>query len=88
MRPSYAFAALTLLIVATGCSKSTYPVQGRVTLADGTPVANAYLVFESIDQKLSSKAKTNHSGEFVLSTHSAGDGAYLGEYRALVMPRL
>ncbi|MFT7644270.1 MAG: hypothetical protein ACI9G1_006036 [Pirellulaceae bacterium] len=79
-------ALLTVLVAVTGCSKSTYPVAGRVVLADGTPVANAFLVFESVDQKISSKAMTDDTGKFILSTHHDGDGAYLGEYRALIIP--
>jgi len=81
--------ALLLLLVA-GCGTKQYPVQGKVTLEDGTPVKNAIVVFESAsaEKAVSARGDTSDDGSYRLSSTRPGDGLVPGKYRVLVTQRI
>lgn len=84
-----AAAGTIILVVAGGCGGSgTLPVTGSVRLADGSPVANATVVFESATRSVSPSGTTDADGHFSLTAFRRHDGAPAGEYRIAVHPPL
>jgi hypothetical protein len=81
-------AALILMAVAGCGGGGTYPVQGKVTYKDGTPVTAGTVVFEpaSGDLKASARGDIKPDGTFRLGTYSDSDGAPDGHYHVLVVP--
>jgi hypothetical protein len=81
--------ALPLMLCATGCGPALYPVGGKVTLANGTPLTAGMVVFESKDAQppVTARGEIQPDGSYQLSTHRLGDGVPAGKYRALVAPR-
>jgi hypothetical protein len=80
---------LLLLFGTIGCGSKLYPVRGKVTLADGLPVTEGMVIFESMamEPALTARGQIHADGSFELSTHKAGDGAPAGKYRVLVAPK-
>src|SRR5438552_15762597 len=83
-------ALALLLVTCAGCGKGQYPVRGKVTLDDGTPVKNAIVVFESVgaEKPVMARGDTQDDGSYQLSTTRPGDGLVPGTYRVLITPRL
>jgi hypothetical protein len=82
-------AALSLLLVAVaGCGGRLYPVRGKVTFEDGTPLSKGTVVFESIggEKAITARGAIQPGGSYQLSTYKPGDGAPAGKYRVLVAP--
>lgn len=82
-------AALALLLLAAGgCGRGMYPVRGKVTFDDGTPVTKGLVVFESQggEQRVTARGEIQPDGSYELSTAKHGDGVPAGKYRALVAP--
>lgn len=81
-------AAAVCLTFLAGCSQEleTYPVTGKVSFNDGTPLAGARVVFESTEQAVSSQGYTDNEGHYTLTTNEEGDGAVPGPHRVIVMP--
>lgn len=78
-----------LLLSTVGCSSGYYPVTGKVTYPDGSPVVEGTVIAETTtaDGKLVSvQGIIEKDGSFVMGTRSAGDGVLPGKYRAMVMP--
>ena len=75
-------------VCLTGCGSSggTYPVSGKVTYPDGTPLANAQVSFESVTEPIGAVGTSDANGEYKLTTYELNDGAIPGEHRVLVMP--
>ena len=78
-----------LLLGAIGCGSKLYPARGTVTYADGNPVTEGFVVFESKDQEkpTTARGEIRSDGSFELGTFKPGDGAMPGKYRALVTPK-
>lgn len=79
---------LSLVVIATGCSSNdipTYPVEGIVTLDDGTPVQTGTVEFNSLDQNLTARGSIQSDGTFRLTTFKDGDGAVAGAHDAVVV---
>ena len=86
---------ITLLFafsLTLGCSKSdntqvekqpTKPARGIVKYKD-KPLANASVVFISLDNKVRATGRTDNVGSFVLSTYGTEDGAPPGRYKVTV----
>jgi hypothetical protein len=72
-----------------GCGASMYPVRGKVTYPDGTPLAEGMVVFESQGQEklITARGDIQADGRYELSTRKPGDGILAGKYRVLVAPR-
>ena len=83
-------ALAVLLVACAGCGKGQYPVRGKVTLDDGTPVKNAIVVFESVgaEKPVMARGDTQDDGSYQLSTTRPGDGLVPGKYRVLITPRM
>jgi hypothetical protein len=82
--------AALLILLGTGCGNGSYPVRGKVTYADGTPVTMGIVVFESKDaaKAVTARGDIQPDGTYQLGTQKPGDGAPAGTYRVLVTPRV
>jgi hypothetical protein len=66
-----------------------YPVQGKVTLADGTPVAGAKLFFDCDENALNFPVVTDAEGKYTYPTTNSAGGAPEGtEYRVRIVPAM
>lgn len=77
----------TLSIAMAGCGERqprTYPVQGTVTFADGTPLRTGMVEFRSAQQGLNARGKIDPSGRFELGTFETADGAVEGAHQVIV----
>jgi len=82
-------ASTVVVLAAGGCGgRGTLPVTGTVRLADGAPVANATVVFESAGLPVSPSGTTDATGRFSLTAFQRHDGAPAGDYRIAVHPPL
>ena len=87
LRHGFAQALLLIALCLAGCGPShprTYPVQGHVRFADGTPVTWGTIECESADQKLMARGMIARDGSFRLTTFSKDDGLIAGRHRAIV----
>jgi len=77
-----------ILAACSGCARRTYPVIGKVTFKDGTPLRGGMVVFSPIDPTAHAGARgyIQQDGTFELSTERPGDGTLGGRYRVLVKP--
>src|SRR5262249_57607506 len=77
-----------LIVAVCGCARKTYPVTGKVTFKDGTPLRGGMVVFSPIDPAAHSGARgyIQQDGTFELSTERPGDGTLGGRYRGLLKP--
>lgn len=82
-------AVVLLLCGAAGCGPALYPVHGKVTLEDGTPVSGGMVVFEKQEggKTVMARGEIGADGSYQLSTYRPGDGAPPGHYRVLVSPK-
>ena len=72
------------VFVSCGCGTGKYPVRGRVTLDDGTPLSRGLVVFESLDGTQGARGMIQPDGRYELSSARPGDGVRPGRYRVLV----
>ena len=81
-------AGLLLLFSVLGCGRDFYPVHGKVTFADGTPLPGGLVVCELKvgDKAFMARGEIQRDGTFRLGTEKPGDGARPGKYRVLVTP--
>lgn len=87
-------AALALVALGlASCGKAdgrkpTFPVTGRVLLADGRPAEHATVVLHPVGDTgpdvAKPRGKVAADGSFTLTTYDANDGAPAGEYRVTV----
>ncbi len=79
-----AFAALALV----GCG-GRYPVTGKVTYEDGSPVPEGTVIGEAtVDGKVVGvQGNIRSDGSYAWGGDVAGDGALPGEYKVIVQPR-
>jgi hypothetical protein len=88
-RRCVAVVGLLLSLAAAGCGSGLYPVRGKVTFPDGTPMTEGTVVFESVDgdKPVTARGPIQSDGSYELGTHKPGDGAPPGKYRVLVAPK-
>jgi len=80
--------SISILGAIAGCGRSlpdTSPVSGTITLA-GKPLANAAVSFVNDAAPRYAIGTTDGSGNYSLTTFTAGDGAIPGEHRVVVLP--
>jgi hypothetical protein len=79
---------LLLAALAAGCGSGRYPVAGRVTYEDGTPVEAGTVIGEATvnGKAVGVQGNIQSDGCFRWGTERAGDGAVPGSYRVAVMP--
>jgi hypothetical protein len=80
-----------LLVAACGCNSGrlpTYPAGGKVTFADGQPLAGGWIEFRAKDltPPVSARGEIKPDGTFRLGTYEPGDGAVVGQHQALIVP--
>jgi hypothetical protein len=82
------FVLLLLLAALPGCSSGRYPVGGRVTYPDSTPVQAGIVIGEAtVDgEVVGVQGSIEKDGSFRLGADKPGDGALPGNYRFIVMP--
>ena len=78
-----------VLLLAAGCGSGRYPVSGRVTYEDGTPVESGTVIGETTanGKLVGVQGNIEKDGSFSWGSDRAGDGAPPGVYKVLVMPR-
>jgi hypothetical protein len=86
-RPDLWFMVL-LFMSAAGCGNGRYPVHGKVTREDGTPIGESMIVFESVDRtpNITARGDIDLDGSYELGTTKPGDGAPVGKYRVKITP--
>jgi hypothetical protein len=86
VRPVLLAALVLVLSSAAGCAGGLQPVQGKVTLEDGTPLTKGLVVVESAEGKppITARGDIQADGSYRLSTYKPGDGVPLGKYRVLI----
>lgn len=77
-----------LLLVASGCGSGRYPVTGRVTYEDGSPVDGGTVIGEATvgGKQVGVQGRIEKDGTFTLGADKPGDGALPGEYRIIITP--
>ena len=80
-----ALVSLTILVGCSGNGIATYPVEGIVTLEDGTPWQTGTVEFNSTEHDLTASGRIQSDGTFRLTTYKAGDGAVSGDHDAVVV---
>ncbi len=83
--PALTFLLSAFFVCGCGGKYDTYPVSGKVTLSDGTPVDGVQVTFECREPALTAVAVTDEQGNYSLGTVGAADGAPAGEYRVTVV---
>ena len=88
-RWSVTLLALAALTGAAGCGSGRYPVAGRVTYEDGSPLPEGSVVGETTDGGVTVMARgiVGSDGRFEWGTERPGDGAKPGNYKVIVVPR-
>jgi hypothetical protein len=83
-----ALAALAALLGAAGCGSDRYPVNGRVTYEDGSPLTEGNVVGETGDgpDRVMVQGDVRPDGTFEWGTLRPCDGARPGKYRVIVTP--
>ena len=89
----YRVLAVTLVVVMVGFywwfagEEYYYPVDGRVTLADGTPVVGAEVVLQTDDPRFNVTLVTDVEGRYAYGTAAALGGAPAGtKYHVRIVP--
>ena len=75
------FIGLILLMSALGCSQN-YPLKGKITYADGTPITAGMVNFAS--ETSLSRGKIQSDGSYVVGTLKDGDGLPKGSYKIYI----
>jgi hypothetical protein len=78
------------LLPLSGCNTSgLYPVHGKVTFPDGSPLDDGMVICELQDGEVRTTARANlrKDGSFELGTYKPGDGALPGKYRVQILAR-
>jgi hypothetical protein len=84
---------VALSALAAGCgdpdaapaAMKTYPVKGKVVLADGKPLASGVVVLASPEKGMEFEAPLEPDGSFRVKT-AYGDGAPEGSYQVRIQP--
>ncbi|MFO0011252.1 MAG: carboxypeptidase regulatory-like domain-containing protein [Planctomycetota bacterium] len=89
-KPSFRFLlfASVACMSAAGCNSGrlkTYPIQGKVVFADGSPVKVGTVETKSVDHGVQATGNINLDGTFTLTTYNPNDGAVAGQHRCVVI---
>jgi len=77
-----------VLLLCCGCSSNqlkTYPVQGEVVFADGSPVKTGTVETKSVEHGVQATGSISTDGTFSLTTYQANDGVVAGQHRCVVV---
>lgn len=89
--PTFTLSLLSLLaVLSAGCGQATdsnrpetFSVSGTVT-QDGQPLEGATVSFHAADGSAGAVGITDASGNYTLTTFSAGDGAVAGDHKVTI----
>ncbi len=94
MLQKWLIPSFVVLLVAAGCESQqprTFPVRGKVTYQDGTPVTAGMVEFEPAPQegaplaeRYNARGRIHDDGSYSLTTFREGDGAVAGRHRVIV----
>lgn len=76
------------LSLSVGCDSGrlkTYPVQGKVVFADGSPVKVGTIETKSVEHGIQSTGQIERDGSFTLTTYKPNDGAVAGKHECVVV---
>lgn len=82
------FVGLLLVVLCVGCESGrlkTYPVQGVVVFADGSPVRVGTIETKSVDHGVQATGSIGTDGSFSLTTYESNDGAVSGQHRCVIV---
>lgn len=83
-------SSLLMTLLALGCGDNdqvpTYSAKGTVLYEDDGPVADASVLFGSVEHGLTARGRTSADGTFVLGTYDEADGAVAGEHDVAIVP--
>src|SRR5262249_9749132 len=84
-----ALAVLALLLPLAASGSGHAPGSSRVTYEDGSPLDEGMVICEARDgdKTVMARGPLKKDGTFELGTQRPGDGAPVGKYRVLVVPR-
>ena len=92
MRTFSSFRGIVCTLIAcailSGCNSGrlkTYPVQGKVVFANGTPVKVGTVETKSVQHNVQATGSIDLDGSFTLTTYQPNDGAVAGEHRCVVV---
>jgi solute:Na+ symporter, SSS family len=89
---NYRFVAALLFLTMLGLywtfsgGENYYPVNGRIVMADGTPVVGARVAFECDEPRFMFTQVTGPDGRFVYGSKAMAGGAPAGTYRIKMAP--
>lgn len=76
--------ALLLGLPACNGGSRTYPVKGTL-IYNGKPVPKGTVLFTPVSGGPTATGQINEDGTYRLTTYKPGDGAFIGEYRVVVI---
>lgn len=81
--------AVVVIFGIAGCASGRYPVVGRVTYEDGTPLTEGNVIGYMSDggTTVMVQGTVQRDGSFTWGSEKPGDGAKPGKYRVAVIPR-
>ena len=91
LRNSKKIGLLVLVVIPLGlqlgCSGKirTYPVTGKVTFEDGSPVKFGQIEFQSSQHPITARGTIQRDGTFSLGTYTENDGAVAGEHSVVII---
>ena len=82
-------AALAMMVGLSGCGSDRYPVSGRVTYDDGSPLTEGTVIAQMGEgaKSVSVQGRIDSTGRFSWGTERPADGAKPGKYLVAVIPR-
>jgi len=77
-----------LLLSSAGCGRGPFPVSGKVTFEDGTPLKGGFVNFiTQVDKdEVVSRGAINMDGTYNLTMRSPHDGALAGTHKVYLSP--
>ena len=88
MRTLIYFWCIVLPVVFCGCGSGdklkTYHVTGKVTFADGKPLAGGLVTFQSVEHKVSACGVIESDGTCRLGTYQTDDGVVAGRHQVAI----
>lgn len=78
----FVFIGAVLGITVLGCGTGNYPLKGKITYADGTPITAGMVNFAS--ETSLSRGKIQPDGSYVVGTLKDSDGIPKGSYKVYI----
>ena len=84
--------ACLVLTALMGCDAGrppVYPVEGRVTISDGTPLRRGVIILESVDPpEINARGFIGDDGAYQITTFEDNDGAVAGKHKVMFCPAI